>query len=107
MFVADPAQLAIVTLAVRIMQYATPWHAPPTPFRIRNADSETPPATAIEGGTRDCLLRSRTGPRTLEEYATERVYQIKTIKPAANSKPQPARVGGFSLRCSTAGSSTA
>src|SRR5579864_1039655 len=45
------------------------WHAPPTPCHIRNVDIETHPATATERGTRDTLLRSRTEPRTVAEFA--------------------------------------
>jgi hypothetical protein len=40
-------------------------HALPPPQR----GHRNPPATAIERGNRDSLLRSRTGPRTLEESA--------------------------------------
>ena len=47
----------------------TRWHEPPTPCHIRNVDTETPPATAIERGTRDNLLPSRTEPRTVAEFA--------------------------------------
>lgn len=47
----------------------TKWLEPATPCPLRNADTEIPPATAIEKDTRDSLLRSRTGPRTLEESA--------------------------------------
>ncbi len=47
----------------------TRWHEPPTPCHPRSVDIETPPATAIERGTRDSLLRSRIAPRTLEASA--------------------------------------